>query len=61
MDAAILNLEIAQTNTEENERIYRAEGNVAEADLCAANAIEYRQALMVLRRRPTADAMFEEN
>ena len=49
MKAAITELEIALETMETNEPINRAEGNTEQADLEAANAADYRQALAVLK------------
>lgn len=49
MKAAISQLEINLDNLTTNEPIWRAEGNIEQADLCAKNAAEIRQGLSVLR------------
>lgn len=48
MNAAINTLTIALEVLENNEPINRAEGNVEQADLEAANAVELREALAAL-------------
>lgn len=52
MTAAIATLEVALQTLETNEPINRAEGNIAQADLEAKNAVEIRQALDLLRPSP---------
>lgn len=49
MQAAIVELEQALETAETNEPINRAEGNIEQADLEAANAIEFRHALAALK------------
>ena len=49
MKAAINELTIALETMETNEPINRAEGNTEQADLEAANAADFRQALAVLK------------
>lgn len=48
MKAAINELIIALETVEMNEPVNRAEGNTEQADLEAANAADFRQALAVL-------------
>ena len=48
MNAAIAQLEITLNILETNEPINRAEGNIEQADLEAASAVEIREALGVL-------------
>ena len=43
--SAIAVLEVALANVVNNEPIWRAEGNEAEADLCAVNAVKFRSAI----------------
>jgi hypothetical protein len=49
MNPAINELEIRLSVMENNEPINRAEGNIAQADLEAANAASYRKAIEALR------------
>ena len=50
MNATITELGIALNILENNEPINRAEGNIEQADLEAASAVEIRDALSVLRQ-----------
>lgn len=49
MQASIIILENALAIAENNEPINRKEGNVAQADLEASNAADYRQAIAILK------------
>ena len=48
--AAITQLEVTLNVLETNEPIHRAEGNIEQADLEVASAVEIRHALGVLRQ-----------
>ena len=49
MMGAIAQLEVSLETATTNEPIYRAEGNIEQADLCLAHAESYRAAIKVLR------------
>jgi hypothetical protein len=49
MKHAIAELEVRLATLENNEPIYWQEGNVSQADLCAAKAAQIRQALAILK------------
>lgn len=58
MKAAIAELEIALETMETNEPINRASGDIEQADLEAANAADYRQALAVLKAASSSPMEF---